>query len=194
MADETARSFATAYRILIEDLLTLCEYIDPQDVNKGCFSHRTFELLLRACTELENLWKTILIEKQHPGNPNDWTVFDYAKIESSHRIELSDVAVSFVHWKSSSAGYYFKPFEGWTDTNQNPRLSWYKAYNNVKHSRESNFCEASLLNVVCAIGALHINLHSRFGFDVFLPQPLPNPLRSCGLEQVFCHFHIKPKN
>lgn len=185
------RSFATAYRILVEDLLTLCEYIDPRDANRACFSHRTFELLLRSCTELENLWKSFLLNKQHGGDPNDWNVHDYAKIESQYGIELSSVEVAFVHWNDGPGLSYFLPYDGWTDQTQKPRLKWYKAYNAVKHARENNFPEASLDYVISAIGALHIALDKIFGGEAFFPQPIPGVLKQTRLGQTFLHFDIK---
>lgn len=185
------RSFATAYRILVEDLLTLCEYIDPCDANRSCFSHRTFELLLRACTELENLWKSYLLDKQHGGNENDWNVVDYAKIESQYAIALSSVEVAFVHWSNGPGLSYFRPYDGWANPSQSPRLPWYKAYNAVKHAREKNFAEASFENVIFAVGALHVALDCIFGGDAFFPQPIPSILKQTRLGQAFLQFDIK---
>lgn len=185
------RSFASAYRILVEDLLTLCEYIDPQDANLDCFSHRTFELLMRVCTELENLWKSFLREKKHRGDENRWNLLDYVKIESQYGKKLSTAEVAFVHWKCGSEMSYFQPYKGWTNEEQSTRLSWYKAYNSVKHAREKNFGKASFGNVILAFGALHVALVHFFGEKVFFPQPIPKILQHTRLEQAFVHFDIK---
>ena len=187
------KSLILAYQILIEDLLTLIEYIDPQDSNRGCFSHRTFELLLRSCTELENLWKSKLIDHKHPIRQGQhWNIVDYAKLESEYAHDLSTYEVAFVHWKGQNGPDYFTPYADWTTPIQGqPRLVWYDAYNQVKHAREANFAAASLQNVIMAIGALHITLHSFFSNEIFFPQPIPSILRQTGIEKAFLHFDIR---
>jgi DNA-binding phage protein len=42
-----------------------------------------------------------------------------------------------------------KPFDGWSNTT--PPLSWYDAYNQVKHNRNTEFMRANLDNVRHAI-------------------------------------------
>lgn len=190
----TEKSFSLSYRILVEDLLRLCEYIDPRDENKDCYSHRTYELFLRTCTELENLWKTILRDKGHSGDPDDWNVFDYSKIDSEHRVHVSDTEVRFVDWQTATGDGYIRPFDGWTNTGQTPRLAWYKAYNQVKHNREQCFEKASLGNLIQALGALHINLEAYYGQDVLLPRPLPSIFDVSGLGQALLHFEIRKPN
>lgn len=185
---DVQQSFSRSYRILVEDLLKLCEYIDPRDENKDCYSHRTYELFLRTCTELENLWKTILRDKGHAGNSDKWTVQEYSKIESVYNIIVSDKEVRFVDWRSKTGDGYIKPFDGWTNTNQRPRLAWYQAYNQVKHNREQRFNEASLINVITSLGALHVNLEAYYGQDVLLPRPLPPMFRVSGLTQSLIYF------
>jgi hypothetical protein len=42
-----------AYMLLEKDLLRLFEYVEPTDNNIQTYSHRTYELFLRAATEFE---------------------------------------------------------------------------------------------------------------------------------------------
>src|SRR5689334_2470696 len=42
-----------AYILLERDLLELFDYVEPADSNLATYSHRLYELLLRACTEVE---------------------------------------------------------------------------------------------------------------------------------------------
>lgn len=50
-----------AYYILEKDLINLFEFIDPSDANLATYSHKTYELLLRASTEFDlNAKKSII--------------------------------------------------------------------------------------------------------------------------------------
>lgn len=169
-------SLSNSFECLSKDFLKLCEYIDPIEANKDCFSHRTFELLLRTCTELENLWSIILRDKNHPGTR--WNIDEYCKIESQYGLDLSSKEVTFVYWKPDSSQGHIKPFENWVSLAQGaPRLSWYQAYNKVKHDREVNFPYASLDNVRYALSALYVNLVEYFGYDIFTPSLHATPGR-----------------
>lgn len=190
---QTQISFNSAYSTITRDLVTLCEYIDPCVSNKSTYSHRTYELFLRTCTELENLWKYVLRNKKHPGPEKDWNIFQYREIENKYGVGLSNKEVTFVYWKPDPYQCYVKPFDGW-HTAQSPQspLSWYKAYNEVKHDREMNFSKASLENLILSISALHVNLQAEFGNDVFSPQPIPSIFRVSGLATYNHLFHVKP--
>lgn len=49
-----------SYKILENDLKKVFEYIEPCDDNLSTYSHRLYELLLRACTELKLIVKEYL--------------------------------------------------------------------------------------------------------------------------------------
>lgn len=38
------------YKLIEDDLLSICEFIEPTDANKETYSHRIYELFLRVCT------------------------------------------------------------------------------------------------------------------------------------------------
>lgn len=183
--------FKLAYRTITNDLLKLCEYIDPCEENAGAYSHRTFELFLRTCTELENLWKYLLRSNNHPPG-KAWDVRDYVKIEQLYHLHLSDKVVSFVYWKPEP-NRYWKPFSGWLTAEANqPRLPWYAAYNEVKHDRDRKFKMASLENLIDSIAALHICLDAAFGYSAFFHQTMPSTFRVSGLPETFLLFQ-KPR-
>lgn len=166
--DSRIKSFHLAYKTIETDLATLCEYIDPRDFNKNSFSHRTYELFLRSCTESENLWKFILeknsYQKLQQPKPR-LNINDYIEIEKQYSFVLSGKKVTFAYW--NGALNTFEPFANWV--NASPHLSWYEAYNVVKHNREANFGDASLYNLVQSVGALFLALWECFGHEVFFP-------------------------
>ena len=157
-------SFGSAYQLLINDFLKLTEYINPCDSNEACYSHRLYELLLRASTEFENLCKYLISKRDSTNSVSgNLNIHNYKTLESSWNLERKEVGLLF--WVPGIK--YIKPFDSWS-TNS-PPLSWYNAYNNVKHNREACFSDASLKNVVLSIGGLFLALYAELDDEVFNP-------------------------
>ncbi len=155
-----AHSYLSSFQLLSRDFETLAEYIEPADANLGTYSHRTYELLLRACTEFESLCKEALALTSYvkPGGGN-LTVLDYRTLEPTLKVEQLQVGIRI--WRPSPA--HVRPFANWSaQPAPQPVLPWYSAYNHVKHNRRANFAEASLNNLRHAIGAVFLML-SAFG-------------------------------
>lgn len=153
-------SLVTTARLIIRDLYEIFNYVEPDDANSSVFSHRLYELLLRACTEFEANCKGILDANGYarPGGGN-LTIQDYFKIEAATK--LSEYVVTFDRW----SGHQFKPFTSWNAGIFAP-LPWYQGYNNVKHNRYVNFHNASLENVMNAIAGLLCILHAQVGEEM----------------------------
>jgi hypothetical protein len=148
-----------AYKLIEKDLLRLFEYVEPTDNNIHTYSHRTYELLLRAATEFETNCKRILESNGYQGT----NIIDYAKINKSSR--LGEYAVSLRVWYPGKKT--LKPFAAWNAGTHS--LPWYQSYNDVKHHRNQDFAKASLENVLCAIAGLYVILFSQFLFASGLP-------------------------
>jgi hypothetical protein len=149
-----------AYSMLVDDLQRLFEYVHPCDANLTTFSHRAFELLLRACTEFESTCKNALVADgvSLPDRPK---ISDFAPLAP----ELRDIRVGALFWSPQKR--YFQPFQNWDP----PRtvLRWYQAYNSVKHNRSSLFEKASLENLLLAVSALCALHFRRRGHTFFNP-------------------------
>lgn len=145
-----------AYTLIERDLIELFDYIEPCDANLSAYSHRTYELLLRASTEFETNCKGILHANGYarPGGGN-LDIMDYYKIEKASR--LSEYQVILNTWHPSRK--IFEPFKEWATGHT---LRWYRSYNTVKHNRSTHFPEASLENVMASITALFAILFSQF--------------------------------
>lgn len=146
------RSMIMAARLIIDDFERLFEYIEPHVNNENVFSHRIYELLLRTCTEVESCCKGILVANGHTAKNMD----DYKKIEQA--THLSTYTVQYSNWFPSQ--YSVQPYVSWTTGNS---LSWYKAYNDVKHNRCQNFPMASLRTLLDAISGLLCIIHAQIG-------------------------------
>lgn len=150
-----------SYKLLEADLITLFSYIEPTDKNEHAFSHRAYEILLRAATEFETNCKRILIaNKYSKKKEKDWTIEDYQKIDQATKI--SEYQICLDVW--SPNGKIFQPLSVWKEGS---RVGWYESYNKVKHHRSEHFERANLLNVVNAVGAVFAVLYAQFGSFIF---------------------------
>ena len=152
-----------AYHIIENELIDLFNYIEPHDRNLKTFSHKTYELLLRASTEFETNCRSILTDNNYRKSPEDMNIIDYNKINISSK--LSEYSVIMETW--SSGEKTFIPFKDWTVSGKN--LGWYQSYNYVKHNRNTKFREASFSNLLNAVAGLFVVLFSQFFVSVFNP-------------------------
>jgi len=152
-----------AYHLLERDLLRAFDYLEPAERNLEAYSHRLYELLLRASTEFEANCKAILKANGYKKCGN-WNIRDYMKVEASSR--LSEYEVRIAMWREGHK--ILRPFKGWPSSKQ---PSWYRAYNAVKHNRSDDFPKANLQNVLCAVSGLLAVLFSQFYVLSFQAHP-----------------------
>jgi len=148
-----------AYHLIQDDLATLFNYIEPSRKNGETYSHRTFELLLRACTEVEASCKGILAANGY-SKSGQWNIVDYHKVEQCSRLSAYEVQLRV----SDDDTWSSRPFAQWETSHS---LVWYSAYNDVKHHRNQEFEQASLNNVLNAISGLLVLLFSQFHTKCF---------------------------
>jgi hypothetical protein len=159
---KTPSNYVRAFLLLQKDLQTFFEYVEPSQQNLKTYSFRTFELLLRACTEVEANFKTILRANTYRKRSN-LNMTDYFKINSSHF--LSQYEIRMPYWSGDER--IRKPFAAWDGGTHS--LDWYQAYNNAKHDRAGNLSEATLEHVIDAICGLAILLASQYYIYDFTP-------------------------
>ncbi len=136
-------------RLLIERLDELFLYIEPSQNSLLNYSHKTRDLLILACTELENNWKQYLqAAKAAPINGKDYTTNDYVRLHP--KLFLSEFELSLKAYPSIAP---VRPFQGWNTQHPTQSLPWYHAYNLTKHNRQSHFSEATLSNCLSSVCA-----------------------------------------
>lgn len=132
------------YYLSIEsDLANTSRYIEPagqEDVHSFEFA----KILILACTEVESVFKLICVatECKEVGD-----IGEYKRILLSRYPKIVEATVSV-----SRLGKNIQPYSEWIDGS----LSWWTAYQKVKHSRGSHFSFASYRNAVNALAALYI--------------------------------------
>ena len=136
--------------------MKLFSFIEPADANLSTYSHRLYELLLRASTEFEANARAVLTANGYLKKGR-WNIFDYAKLEPACR--LSAFATALPVWRGSAS--VRRPFSVWAK-NLSVSLPWYTDYNSVKHDRPMEFEKATLGNVIDAVSGVFIILFAQF--------------------------------
>ncbi|HSX17947.1 MAG TPA: hypothetical protein VLE51_01150 [Candidatus Saccharimonadales bacterium] len=150
--------FVRGFELLQKDLLTLFEYIEPSKFSKDTYSFRTFEFLLRTSTEIEANCKSIFKLNTYTQKVEErWNMTDYFKINKSHY--LSDYRIKMPFWDGSEK--IRQPFKEWSGGSFQ-QLTWYDAYNQVKHDRTGNLHYASFNNLINAFCGLVVILTTQF--------------------------------
>jgi hypothetical protein len=148
-------------RLLLSRLDEILLYIEPSNTTMSAFGHKTRELLIIACTEVENVWKQFLRAAGRAPLGRDFTTNDYVAL--CNTLSLPEYELSFNAHNSPP----IRPFLGWEPRRPTQSLLWYDAYNQTKHDRETHFSRATLENCFAAVGACIVLFCVRFS-----PYPL----------------------
>lgn len=156
------RSAEQALRILVEKLDEILLYIEPSPTGLGSYGHKTRELLILACTEIENAWSQYLrLAGSATVRP---TTNQYVRL--LRPLHLADYEISYSLFQTLPV---VTPFRGWRASNPTASLPWYDAYNKTKHDRATHFNLATLENCLHAIAAAVVMFCVRYS-----PFPLLN--------------------
>lgn len=169
-------------RNVFDHMREVFRFVEPEKRNLKTYGHEIRHLLILACTEVEAQCKAVLranryrVAKNKKGEPISWNTSDYAKLEKA--MHLSGWTVDLARYEKIR----LKPFADWSPAKrptgtESPRLSWYDAYNAVKHDRDAAFPQATLKNVLDALAAVQILVSAQFGVhpEVELKQGLDAP-------------------
>lgn len=162
------RAAEQSLHLLVAGLGDLFLYVEPDATGLDAYGPKSRELLILACTEVENLWTTFLRRAGVPPSPRGYTTNDYVKLRDPLR--LVEFRVRVIPYQAVPA---IDPFSGWDVAAPTRSLAWYDAYNRTKHDRAANLGAATIRHCIEAVAA-NVVLHCvRFGpFGVF-EQPTP---------------------
>lgn len=134
-------------RILLQKLDDLFLYIEPDSKYLETYSHKTRELLILACTEVENSWVQYLtLTNTSPQNGHAYTTKDYVKLKGKLFLEQYQCTL-----RSFSSISPFNVFANWDASSSTQSLTWYDSYNKTKHNRTLHFSEATFGNAIQAV-------------------------------------------
>jgi hypothetical protein len=144
---------------LIQELQAICRVVHPTKANFKVYGHEIRNLLIIAATEVEAQWKGIL-EANHAKAK---TRADYVKLSPAMRLPEYEVAIPWYPWLDP-----LRPFGGWVvpvAPDEKQALSWYDAYNAVKHDRENSFDQGTLKDVFQALAGCFVMLCAQYGWQ-----------------------------
>jgi hypothetical protein len=96
-------------RLLVQKLDEIFLYIEPDITSLNTYSHKTRELLILACTEVENFWQYYMtLANAAPQNGRNYTTKDYVKLVD--KLHLKDYEFKLKTYSNMSS---IKPFENW---------------------------------------------------------------------------------
>jgi hypothetical protein len=166
-SESEQRSSEQSLRLLVERLDELLLYIEPDPHGLKAYSHKTRELLILACTELENTWKHCMrIAGASSPSGSEFTTKDYVRLLSPLYLAEYEVIV-----KPYPAVGPLRPFSVWDANAPTKSLGWYDAYNKTKHDRTTYFGEATLGHCFSSIAANLVMFCVRFSPFPLLESP-----------------------
>ena len=133
------------YSKLEQDCIGLSRYIEFRDCNLATCSNEIIGQLLNVGAEFDHFCK-IVCSLEPNGRFN---IKDYA---TSLLGGIKDLRQIKVHVQGTSLDLL--PFDNWTVETAS-LLSWWTAYNEVKHNREENYEKGNLQNLLNALAALY---------------------------------------
>jgi hypothetical protein len=145
-------------RVLIQKLDEIFLFVEPNIITKSTYSHKIRELLILACTEVENFWNYYLVLCGIEPRRNGFSTKDYVKLKE--KLHLDEFEFNLISYPELGL---LNPFEGWNSQSPTQSLFWYDSYNKTKHDRTQNFFEASLWNAINAVVACLIMHCVKFG-------------------------------
>ena len=173
--DEELSRYSQSLRLLVERLDEILLFIEPDTNHLGAYGHKTRDLLISACTEVENYFQHFMqIAAATPISGKFFTIKDYVRLQP--KLFLDEFEIEMYAYKAIGS---FSPFKNWSASSF--VLPWYAAYNKTKHHRDTAFSEASLINCINAIGACLVLFSVRFGptwwASNFINSPIPDAYR-----------------
>ena len=154
------------YMALEDDLKKIARYIEFNQDNFTVYSLELAHLLLATSSEVDVVLKSLC--KLLDSNFNGSNINDYKSV-------IKEKLPHFMNEKICISRYGItdvQPWLNWTlEEEKSP--NWWKAYNGVKHQRDTNFKEANLQHVINSIGALLIT--NFYYYKILLQQTENNP-------------------
>ncbi|WP_271461392.1 hypothetical protein [Pantoea leporis] len=154
-----------AYDNIAESLVEIFRTIEPEQGNFNAYGNRLREQLIVACTEVEYLLQRTVIEngkKPLNDSKDNYTTKDYIWCLPIQK--LNEYVVELPSYPSLGS---FSPFKEWSAPNYSKSLSWYNAYNKVKHNRGGTKHLATFEALINAVAAIHILLEAQYGKELF---------------------------
>lgn len=133
---------------LEDDVVLMSRYLELTEHNFSAYSLELARILFAAASEVDVVSKRLCAQLNPESRADNITKYK-REILASHP-EIVHSAVEIPRF-----GLALTPWKQW-EGDENPL--WWKAYNNVKHHRDTHFKDASLKNALNAVAGLFVLL------------------------------------
>jgi len=124
-------------------------FIQPDASNLDVYGHQLRELLILACTEVESSLRAVFAGADSSlSSDSRLTTRDYYKL--CEPLFLREYELELRHYPHLPK---CRPFYGWDASKPTQSLTWYDAYNAVKHDRANMLHRATLRHCIEALAA-----------------------------------------
>jgi hypothetical protein len=142
------RAAEQSLHLLVAALNDLFLYVEPEGAGLDSYGPKTRELLILACTEIEDAWTRYLRRAGRAEGARGYSTNDYVSLLEP--LHLADYEVGLVPFKRVPKT---RPFAGWSSAAPTQSLVWYDAYNKTKHDRSRHLSSATVARCVEAVAA-----------------------------------------
>jgi len=132
------------YLSLEKDMSNTSRYVEPSG-QENVYSFEFAKILILTCTEVESVFKILCSKIQPKTKANDISAYRKIILKKYPNIIKAETNIDRLN-------KIIIPFSNWNSR----KLSWWRAYQNVKHDRGNFFLKATYLNAVTALSALYI--------------------------------------
>ena len=133
---------------LEDDVVRMSRYLEPTKANFDAYSLELARILFAAASEIDVVSKCLCVKLDPESRADNINKYRNEILASRQEIVTSIAEIP-------RFGLTLTPWEPW-GSEENPL--WWKAYNNVKHRRDTHFKEASLKNTLNAVAGLFVLL------------------------------------
>lgn len=150
-------NYVRQLELILDELFDIFKVVSPHSRNMRVFGNAIRNVLILSCTEVDSLMKSVLNGNGYKvDRPN---MNDYRQLIIP--MKLFDYTLSFRYINEVGGK---TPFGKWGTKENSNSLSWYKAYNHIKHDRINNFKKANLRNAIEATMGFATMLIATYGY------------------------------
>ena len=144
---------------ILDELHAVFMVVEPDKNNVKTFGNTIRNILILACTEFDSLMKLILKENRIEKENDRYSTMDYVSLLKPLNLRKYSLSLKNINGINT-----ISPFSKWTSIKPTKSLSWYNAYNSIKHDRINNFEQANLSNALNAIMGFAAVLIAKYGY------------------------------
>ena len=142
--------------IILNELNDVFKVVAPSKENYKSYGNSIRNIIVLACTEIDSMMHNVLVRNGYCTDDYHTSMNDYRLLNEA--MMLNEFSLSFSDYNTLGE---FTPFKDWAS--KGGSLSWYNAYNHIKHRRQENYTEANLENAINAVMGFAAILIAQYG-------------------------------